>query len=64
MSLKGIRRILQGRPVLDELDLKLTSVEIHDLLGANGAGKSYLAYSIMGCEDYRPDSGVCNGERD
>lgn len=31
--------------------------EIHALLGANGSGKSSLAYAIMGCEGYRPSGG-------
>lgn len=46
-----------GRQILDELDLTLEQGEIHALLGANGAGKSSLAYAIMGCEGYRPDTG-------
>jgi Fe-S cluster assembly ATP-binding protein len=44
-------------PILSGLSLSLEPGEIHALLGANGTGKSTLAYLIMGCEGYRPASG-------
>jgi Fe-S cluster assembly ATP-binding protein len=31
--------------------------QVHALLGLNGSGKSSLAYTLMGCEGYVPDSG-------
>lgn len=65
LSLRGVRLTLQDRPVLDGLELDLMAGEIHGLLGANGAGKSCLAYLIMGCEGYRPSAGeiVFDGKR-
>lgn len=65
LSLRGVRLELGGKPVLDGLDLELASGEIHGLLGANGAGKSCLAYLIMGCEGYRPNVGeiIFDGQR-
>jgi len=46
----------------DKQILKDISFEVHDgeifgILGTNGAGKSSLAYAIMGSAGYRPDSG-------
>jgi len=48
---------VQGRKVLDGLNLALAEGEIHALLGANGTGKTTLAYLIMGCADYTPTNG-------
>jgi len=43
----------------NDLNLPIGFQEIHALLGANGSGtgKSTLAYVLMGCEGYRPNSG-------
>jgi len=48
---------VQGRRLLDGLTLALAEGEIHALLGANGTGKSTLAYLIMGCAGYTPTRG-------
>jgi Fe-S cluster assembly ATP-binding protein len=48
---------VHGKRILDGLDLALGEGEIHALLGANGTGKSTLAYLIMGCAGYTPSSG-------
>jgi Fe-S cluster assembly ATP-binding protein len=42
---------------LDELSLWIGDDEIHVLLGANGCGKSTLAYVLLGCAGYLPSSG-------
>jgi Fe-S cluster assembly ATP-binding protein len=43
--------------ILNGLSFSVGSGEVHALLGANGTGKSTLAYLIMGCGGYRPASG-------
>ena len=65
LRMHGVRLELQGKTVLDGLDLELASGEIHGLLGANGSGKSSLAHAIMGCEAYHPSAGeiVFEGRR-
>jgi Fe-S cluster assembly ATP-binding protein len=46
-----------GRPILNQVNLSVYSGQVHALLGLNGSGKSSLAYTIMGCDGYIPDSG-------
>lgn len=58
LHLTGLHLVRHGKAILDDLNLGLRQGEIHALLGANGSGKSSLAYAIMGCEDYRLDAGA------
>jgi Fe-S cluster assembly ATP-binding protein len=46
-----------GHQILDRVNLDVRSGEVHCLLGLNGSGKSSLAYTLMGCVGYKPDSG-------
>ncbi len=64
LELKNLSFQAGNRKILDDCSLAVGQGEIHALLGTNGVGKSTLAYIIMGCEGYRPDSGeICfNGE--
>jgi Fe-S cluster assembly ATP-binding protein len=48
---------VRDKKILNGLDLELAEGEIHALLGANGTGKTTLAYLIMGCAGYTPSSG-------
>jgi len=60
MHLLDIRNLslrLEGKSILDELNLSVNPREIHALVGTNGSGKSSLAYMILGCEGYVPTSG-------
>jgi Fe-S cluster assembly ATP-binding protein len=46
-----------GRDILRQVNLLVYPGQVHALLGLNGSGKSSLAYALMGCEGYAPDSG-------
>jgi Fe-S cluster assembly ATP-binding protein len=46
-----------GREILHGVNLEVYPGQVHVLLGLNGSGKSSLAYTLMGCEGYAPDSG-------
>ncbi len=47
----------EGYRILNRVNLSIQPGEVHCLLGLNGSGKSSLAYVLMGCSGYRPDSG-------
>ena len=57
LAVRGLSLSLEGRQLLDGVDLSLAEGEIHALIGSNGAGKSSLAYALIGSEGYRPQSG-------
>jgi Fe-S cluster assembly ATP-binding protein len=57
LTVKALSFVVQNKTILNDLDLTLREQEIHALLGANGTGKSTLAYLIMGCADYQPTAG-------
>ena len=60
MMLLNISKLVfevRGKKILDGLNLALVESEIHALVGANGTGKTTLAYLIMGCAGYTPSAG-------
>ena len=46
-----------GHKILNDVNLAVYPGQVHALLGLNGSGKSSLAYTLMGCAGYQPDSG-------
>jgi Fe-S cluster assembly ATP-binding protein len=57
LELKGLTLTLGGHRLLDQIALDVMEGELHVLVGANGAGKSSLAYAVMGCAGYQPVAG-------
>lgn len=47
----------QNQTILQNINFSFYPGKIHVLLGLNGSGKSSLAYTLMGCEGYKPASG-------
>ena len=47
----------EGNPILKGVTLRVNPGEIVGVLGRNGAGKSSLAYALMGTHRYTPSSG-------
>jgi len=52
-----------GKLIINNISFEVFDGEIFGILGANGAGKSSLAYTLMGSAGYQPDSGkiIFNG---
>ncbi len=45
------------KQILNNVSFEVPDGEIFGVLGTNGAGKSSLAYVLIGSSDYKPDSG-------
>lgn len=65
LDLHDLRLRLGDHELLRGVNLAVNEGEVHVLLGANGAGKSSLAYAVMGCEGYASSGGDIrfDGER-
>jgi len=56
VTVRGLRKLYGGRPVVDGLDLDVREGEVVGLIGANGAGKTTTVECIQGLR--RPDAGT------
>ncbi|MGH8896679.1 MAG: Fe-S cluster assembly ATPase SufC [Egibacteraceae bacterium] len=57
LEIKGLQVAIEGKRILDRLDLAVAKGETHALMGPNGSGKSTLAYAIMGHPAYEITAG-------
>jgi Fe-S cluster assembly ATP-binding protein len=57
IKIKNLSVKVEGKQILNNLDLELNLGKIHVLMGPNGSGKSTLAYTFMGHPDYEVISG-------
>src|SRR6266852_2525527 len=48
---------VEGKPILNGIDLVTRSGEVHAIMGPNGSGKSTLALTIMGHPRYKVTRG-------
>ncbi len=48
---------LNGKPIINGLNLNVEKGEIHGVLGENGTGKTTLAYLVMGSNNYKASEG-------
>lgn len=64
LEIKGLKVCVEGKEILNGLDLSINKGETHVIMGPNGAGKSTLGYSIMGHPKYEVEEGSIYFEGD
>ena len=57
LEIKDLSVEIDGRKILDGLNLAVNAGEVHAIMGPNGSGKSTLAYVLAGKADYAVTDG-------
>jgi len=57
LEIQNLQLGLNGKFIINGLNLRVNKGEIHGILGENGTGKTTLAYLIMGTNNYKPTGG-------
>ena len=58
LEIRNLRVAVEGKTILDGIDITIEPGEIHAIMGPNGSGKSTLAYALAGRDGYQ----VIDGE--
>jgi Fe-S cluster assembly ATP-binding protein len=57
LEVKNLHVEIEGKKILNGLDLVVNKGEVHAIMGPNGSGKSTLAYVLAGRKEYRVTEG-------
>ena len=63
LSIKNLKATVDGKPILNGLNLEVKPGEVHAIMGPNGSGKSTLAHILAGRDGYQVTDGevIYNG---
>jgi Fe-S cluster assembly ATP-binding protein len=64
LQIKNLHVEIEGKKILNGLDLTIEKGKVHAIMGPNGSGKSTLAYVLAGKDDYEITEGevLFNGD--
>jgi Fe-S cluster assembly ATP-binding protein len=57
LAVKGLKVAVEGKPILNGLDLEVRPGEVHAIMGPNGSGKSTFAHVLAGRDGYEVTGG-------
>ncbi len=57
LEISGLHATVDGKPILNGVDLVVEACEVHAIMGPNGSGKSTLSYVLAGREGYDVTAG-------
>ena len=58
LSIKNLSVNIDGKRILNGLDLEVEAGQVHAIMGPNGSGKSTLASVLAGREEYEVEEGT------
>ncbi len=57
LEIRGLTAEIDGKPILNGIDLVVPTGEVHAIMGPNGSGKSTLSYVLAGRDGYQVTGG-------